>query len=219
MSTKALDRIAVRSEKEKRGVYISSKDKKKSKSDDDYDRNYDSKYRRDRDRNRDKDRDRDRDYDRRRDRSERDKDRSRHSHRSDRKRASDSERSLHTPRFKDEPRTPYAQHATASSSWDDDDEKMPAKKSSWDFPTPKEEKRSEWSTRSNTSSIYRMKKSINEEDTPRPTPAHKFNAWANDRKQTGATPHTSKFNNYINPLKQKKKLDKLIGTYLELKKL
>lgn len=199
VSDKARDRLAKISEKEKRGVYVSTKDEKRSRNKDD--RNYD---RRDRDRHRDRERDRgrgkdsdrrrekDRDYDRRRDRSERDG--SRHSNRS--RRPSDSERSLHTPRFRDEPKTPNFPAVTGSTSWDDDDEK-PMKRSSWDFPTPKDyDKRSEWSTRSNTSSIYRMKKGKMEDDTPRPTPAHRFNAWANDRKRSGATPHTSTYFNF-----------------------
>lgn len=189
VSEKARNRLAERSEKEKRGVYISSKDEKRSKDKDGYrERVYD---RRDRHRDRDNDRrrEKDRDYDRRRDRSDRD---SRRSSRSDRRKSSDSERSLHTPRFRDEPKTPYAA-ATASSSWDEDDEHSTKRSSAWDFPTPKDgDKRSEWSTRSNSSSIYRLKKPKIEDDTPRPTPTHKFNAWANDRKRTGATPYTSK---------------------------
>lgn len=211
VSDKARDRLAERSEKDKRGVYVSSKDEKRARNKEDNDRNYDRRERdrdreRDKYRNRDKDRDknrdresdrrreRDRDYDRRRDRSDRsDRRDTGYSSRGERRKSSDSERSLHTPRFKDEPRTPYTA-ATASASWDDDDEKSSSKRSSWDFPTPKDgEKRSEWSTRSSTSSIYRLKKTKIEDDTPRPTPAHKFNAWANDRKRTGATPHTSNF--------------------------
>lgn len=211
VSEKALNRLAKLSEKEKRGVYVSTKDEKRShRHRDDEERNYDRRNRdRDRDRDRYKDsRDRDRgrerssrnDYDdrRRRDRNERDdsrrSSRSDRSDRSDRRKPSDSERSLHTPRFKDEPKTPLGSTGTASSSWDDDEEK-PIKRSAWDFPTPTKEsdKRSEWSMRSNTSSIYRMKKAAKmEDDTPRPTPAHRFNAWANDRKRSGATPHASK---------------------------
>lgn len=183
VSEKARDRLAERSEKDKRGVYISSKDKKRSRHDDD-----------DRDQNR-RDRDRDRYRDRRnRDRDNRysrDRDSSR---RSDQRSRSDSERSLHTPRFKDEPRTPISGKILSSTSWDDDDDKAPVKKSQWDFPTPKDgsdSKRSDWSTRSSSSSIYRSKNKSNiEDDTPRPTPAHKYNAWANDRKRTGATPQT-----------------------------
>lgn len=209
VSDKARDRLAERIEKDRRGVYVSSKDEKKSRhKDDDHERNYDRRERerhrdrdrerdRDRDRNRDRDRDserrreKDRDYERRRDRSGRD---TRDSGFSTRRRASDSERSSQTPRFRDEPRTPKTPYiaGTSSSSWDDDDDRSTSKRSAWDFPTPKEgDKRSEWSTRSNISSISRLKRM--EDDTPRPTPAHKFNAWANDRKRSGATPHTSKF--------------------------
>lgn len=188
VSEKARDRLAERSEKDKRGVYISSKDKKRGR-DDDRDRN-----RRERERDRDR---RDRDRDRRnrdrdsgyRDSRDRDRDSSR---RSDRRGRPDSERSLHTPRFKDEPRTPSS--GKILDSWDDDDDKAPVKKSQWDFPTPKDgsdSKRSDWSTRSSSSSIYRSKNKSNiEDDTPRPTPAHKYNAWANDRKRSGATPQT-----------------------------
>lgn len=185
VSEKARNRLAERSEKEKRGVYISSKDQRRNRRDDD-DRNW---HRRDRDRERDRDRDR-----RNRDRNgrhSRDRDNSR---RSDHRNRSDSERSLHTPRFKDEPRTPLSGKILSSTSWDDDDDKAPVKKSQWDFPTPKDgsdSKRSDWSMRSSSSSIYRAKSKSNiEDDTPRPTPAHKYNAWANDRKRTGATPQT-----------------------------
>lgn len=207
VSDKARDRLAERIEKDRRGVYVSSKDEKKSRhKDDQNERNYDRKERerhrdrdreRDRDRNRDRDSDRrrekDRDYERRRDRSDRG---TRDSGFSTRRRSSDSERSSQTPRFRDEPRTPKTPYipGTSSSSWDDDDEKSTSKRSAWDFPTPKEgDKRSEWSTRSNISSISRLRRDKMEDDTPRPTPAHKFNAWANDRKRSGATPYTSMF--------------------------
>lgn len=196
VSDKARDRLAERSEKDKRGVYVSSKDQKRSSDEDDYRNKYDDRRRRDRNRDRERDRDRNRDRDRHRDRDRLrdDKDRNR-SDRSDRYRSSDSERSLHTPRFKDEPRTPKLGKvsATSSSAWDEEDEKVPAKRSAWDFPTPKEgdSKRPDWSTRSSSSSIYRNKgRSKYEDDTPRPTPAHKYNAWANDRKRSGATPQT-----------------------------
>lgn len=202
-----MDRLAKHSEKEKRGVYVSTKDQKRSEKNRDdsyYGRDYGrrDRDRRGRDYDRDRDRQRDRDYGRRSDRSGHDRDRDRHSdrgsNRSDLRRHHDSERSLHTPRFKDEPRTPSIN--MASASWDDDDDTGPSKKSSWDFPTPKgDSKRSEWSMRSSSSSIYKMKKQKAEDDTPRPTPAHKYNAWANDRKRSGATPLVGK-------LKLKKKI-------------
>lgn len=31
-----------------------------------------------------------------------------------------------------------------------------------------------------------------EDDTPRPTPAHKYNSWMKDRRKTGATPQAGK---------------------------
>lgn len=199
VSDTARNRLAERNEKDRRGMHVSSKDDRKRRSDDDdrkRDRSFNDYRGRDRDRGIDRNRDRDRDRGRGRDRDrnkERNKDR--RSDRSDRYGRSESERSLHTPRFKDEPRTPRSGKfsTTASTSWDDDDEKAPAKRSAWDFPTPKDSdsKRSEWSTRSSTSSIYRLKNNSKyADDTPRPTPAHKYNAWANDRKRSGATPQT-----------------------------
>ncbi|CAH1163774.1 unnamed protein product [Phaedon cochleariae] len=133
--------------------------------------------------------------------------RRRSDHHTDRHRRNESgrdyERSEHsdlrkdkTPKFRDEPKTPniYTKDSTSKSSWDEDDP-SPLKKSAWDYPTPKVDKpRSEWSERSNRSSSSSHRKQherykIND-DTPRPTPAHKFNAWMRDRKKTGATPST-----------------------------
>lgn len=194
VSEKARDRLVEHSEKDKRGVYVSTKDRKRSSDEDDYKSKYDDRHRRDKYRDRERDRDRDRrNRDRYKERS--DRDRYNRSNRSDRNRRSDSERSLHTPRFKDEPKTPkLGKMSGSSNSWDDDDdEKVPTKRSAWDFPTPNEGdfKRPDWSTRSSSSSIYRNKgKSKYEDDTPRPTPAHKYNSWANDRKRSGATPQT-----------------------------
>ncbi|KAI5717670.1 hypothetical protein M8J77_009415 [Diaphorina citri] len=121
--------------------------------------------------------------------------RSHHSDRSDRKYHDDSdrrhikserksERELDTPsiRFKDEPMTPdFRIKGTPSrTNWDDEDEFFP-RSSAWDFPTPH-------STRSHgpndTPHSYRTRP----DDTPRPTPAHKYNKWNKDRKMTGATP-------------------------------
>lgn len=79
-------------EKDKRGVYISSKDKRKHDRDNDRHRSYN----RDRDRHRHRER-----SDRRRSRSA-----GRDGASLRRERSSDSERSLHTPRFRDEPKTP-----------------------------------------------------------------------------------------------------------------
>lgn len=193
VSEKARGRLAEQKEKEKRGVHVSTKDLKKSRRDGDNNRNFDARHRghRDRDRNRDYDRRDRRDSDKRYNRDKSDRDNRHYSNRSDRKRSSDSERSLHTPHFKDEPHTPYLA-STSSASWDDDDDRSSSKRSSWDFPTPKDNrKHSEWSTRS-SSSISRLKKFKIEDDTPRPTPAHKYNSWANDRKKSGATPMPGK---------------------------
>ncbi|XP_065347896.1 pre-mRNA-splicing factor ATP-dependent RNA helicase PRP16 [Cloeon dipterum] len=128
----------------------------------------------DRDRGRDR---RDRDKDRRRDRSER-------SHRSERYDRSD--RSERTPRFADEPSTPKFRGAKdlSRSSWDDDDGPFMHRRSTWDFPTPSSHRDStDWSERG---SERRWKR--NSDDTPLPTPSFKYNAWAKDRRRTGATP-------------------------------
>lgn len=116
-----------------KGVFNSTEEEKKSRPKDDKDDYY--RYRRDRDRY---DYKRDRRYERHRDdRRERGSDRrDRGSERRDR----GSERgSYYEPRFKDEPRTPNlkALKPTDKTAWDeDDDDKVPMRKSSWDFPTP-----------------------------------------------------------------------------------
>lgn len=177
VSDKARHRIAERSEKDRRGIAYSSKDRKRSRRDDEDDRRSARRDHRDR-------------YDRDRNRDGR-SDRSDHRHRS----RTDSERSLHTPRIKDEPRTPRSgrSFSTSLASWDDDDDRpSTSKKSSWDF-TPKHgERHSDWSARS---SKHRSAKYA--DDTPRPTPAHKFNAWANDRKRSGATPQIGRYINIL----------------------
>lgn len=171
VTKKAHERLIERmSDKNKdKGVYASSKDRKRSHDDDD---------RRDRDRYRDRrgygrDRDRDRDRNRNRDRD--------HSERSSRH-GSRSDRSISTPWPRDEPNTPYNsfRDPVAGTSWeeDDDNDRGQYKKSSWDFPTPK---------------TYADRRSV--APSPRPTPAHKYNSWANDRKKSGATPHTSREQN------------------------
>nr|XP_036224851.1 pre-mRNA-splicing factor ATP-dependent RNA helicase PRP16 isoform X1 [Bactrocera oleae] len=170
---------------------------------------------RDRDRVRRRDRDRPREYERDRNRGRyQDKDRNRDKERRDRSR-DNSERGNrgdafsarseeHTPRFKDEPRTPM-DVSVSGSAWDDDDNDRPSqtKKSSWDFPTPKSyasSERSDWSVRSSsssgigTSSSRGRSRQEREDDTPRPTPAHNYNVWANDRKRSGATPATGRSN-------------------------
>lgn len=116
-----------------------------------------------------------------------------------------------TPKFKDEPRTPNIKikDVTSRTSWDDDDP-VPSKKSSWDFPTPTLHKTGgDWSERSTKSRCddhshgksdrkdkYKDHK-IYIDNTPRATPAHKYNAWAKDRKKTGATPSHIKEEGHI----------------------
>lgn len=178
VSDKARDRLAERSGKERRGIAYSSKDDKRSRREDE-ESGYNRRDRRDR-------------RDRHHSRDRRDRDRS---DRSDRRRGSDSERSLHTPRGRDEPRTPRSssgRSTTSASSWDDDDERTSSsKRSAWDMPTPRRDDKNwtDWSPRS--SSKYKASKYA--DDTPRPTPAHKYNAWANDRKRSGATPHVGMY--------------------------
>uniref|UniRef100_A0A8D8WP86 Pre-mRNA-splicing factor ATP-dependent RNA helicase PRP16 n=1 Tax=Cacopsylla melanoneura TaxID=428564 RepID=A0A8D8WP86_9HEMI len=93
-----------------------------------------------------------------------------------------SERDFNTPSvrsMKDEPMTPdFRIKGTPSrSNWDDEDE-FRGGVGAWDFPTPHS---------------YRTRP----DDTPRPTPAHKYNKWAKDRKMTGATPLPGKENETI----------------------
>lgn len=112
-------------------------------------------------------------------RDERERSRSRHSERS-----RYSDRRSATPRFEDAPPTPYykMRNPISRSTWEDEDEPLgDYKRSDWDYPTPRGESR-ERSERSHRSRRY--------DETPRPTPAYKFNAWAKDRRKTGATPGT-----------------------------
>lgn len=110
-------------------------------------------------------------------------DSSRSSHRSDK---SDRYRDPETPRYYEG----NSRSSVGKSSWDEDDNTFKSKKkrSSWDFPTPMRYKsRSDDSVRSSRSDKSHKKF---EDDTPRPTPAHRYNKWAADRKKTGATPRT-----------------------------
>ncbi|XP_049819947.1 pre-mRNA-splicing factor ATP-dependent RNA helicase PRP16 isoform X2 [Aethina tumida] len=187
-----IERLNSNKSKEK-GVYATTKHKKSHK-DSHHDRHRDRDYK-DRDhRDRDyKDRDhRDRHRDRDRDRRDRKRDRSERSCRSER----ETVRSDRSPSFRDEPKTPAHGKADFSkTSWDEDDE-VPVKKSSWDFPTPSSYKSgSDWSERSRRSEDrdwYKSARKKYEDDTPRPTPAHKFNSWMKDRKRSGATPGVNK---------------------------
>lgn len=182
-----IERLNSNKLKEK-GVYASSKDKEKNRS---------SSEERDTERYRNKYREVDR---HRRDRRDRDRyERNRYDRKS-------SNRDYRTPQFKDEPLTPNIaiKDTTSKTSWDDDDN-VPAKRSSWDFPTPSSYKSEEGSERAfrRYDTVDRSKRSDRnsqrnrddrrrnrrtEDDTPRPTPAHKYNTWMKDRKKTGATP-------------------------------
>lgn len=247
VSDKARSRIQQLSEKERRGVYVTTRDDdqrrqrnssgSKRREDADADRRRNERKRdrqphKRRDNSRDAKRDKrdnndqDRDADRGGRHSARSKEHGNSTLRRDRTGAS-SERSLHTPRFRDEPGTPSSGigtmssgNKTASTSWEDDDEDEETaarsmKRSSWDFPTPSSTSsvadRSEWSVRSRSkirsttaagNHLHRkyvgymffntLAIPLSTDDTPRPTPAHKYNAWANDRKRSGATPQTAR---------------------------
>lgn len=166
-----IQRLATNRNKEK-GVYASTKgDKRKDKE---YYEDYNRRYRE-------------------RDRRERDKDR-------DRNHRNESSRRDKTPRFKDEPRTPNisVKNDPAKTSWEDDEDTGPVRKSSWDFPTPSTYRSGsgDWSERSTKSRKYDessrnfrdKRRGKYDDSTPRPTPAHRYNAWMKDRKRSGATP-------------------------------
>lgn len=184
-----MERITANHSKHKeKGVYASTKDREKpsSSSKDNY-------------------------YDKHRSRHYKDRDRDRKRHRD---RHNDSSRREKTPRFSDEPKTPNIKLKgdPSQSSWDEDDDPVTSKKSAWDYPTPNLYKSSpgEWSERSSKSKLeddcsHREERSSRrskdrrgrkyDDDTPRPTPAHKYNAWMKDRKSTGATPGANREEN------------------------
>lgn len=213
VSEEARERLRehIKRDRSKGGVHYTTKDydrerDKERGGDRERSRSSSSRDRKDRDR---RDRDKDRGREKRRDHRERDRDIRDRRDRSERERNRDSERSVNTPRFKDEPRTP-ASTSVSGSAWEEDDDgpgERYSRKSSWDFPTPKSYASSEkgdWSERSgssgfssNASSSSRSRSRRDQhhhrdDDTARPTPAHKYNAWANDRKRSGATPSTSR---------------------------
>ncbi|CAG9863000.1 unnamed protein product [Phyllotreta striolata] len=171
ISREARDRLVHRlnNSSKSKGVYATTKHSKHS---DDHERK----------RHKDRERSRNRDKHHHQNRS------LRHSERSDAER---------TPKFKDEPKTPSIypnpKDITSKTAWDEDDPETPVKKSTWDYPTPllHKTKGVEWSERSSRShrSLRDSKGGKYEDDTPRPTPAHKFNNWAKDRRKTGATPN------------------------------
>lgn len=189
LSKEARDRLIERlnfNKYKEKGVYASTKTKKSTEKDDDKGEDYYRERRRDRER-------------------EHERNRKRERYKSSDK---NSERREKTPRFKDEPKTPNIKlrDGTSKSSWDEDDEPTAAKKSAWDYPTPTvyKPKGTDWSDRSSKSydkserSHRDDRKSSSrdryktEDDTPRPTPAHRYNVWAKDRKKTGATPNLGK---------------------------
>ncbi|XP_055615824.1 pre-mRNA-splicing factor ATP-dependent RNA helicase PRP16 isoform X2 [Toxorhynchites rutilus septentrionalis] len=131
------------------------------------------------------------------DSDEQDNDRKRHRYSSSSSRRHQEESSVRTPSYyKDEPRTPRSDRRMDAFGWEDEDERHSgsgSKKSSWDYPTPKIPKGSE-SVRSNrpSSSMSSSSRRNRDDETPRPTPAHKYNKWAPDRKESGATPRTDR---------------------------
>ena len=75
------------------------------------------------------------------------------------------------------------------SSWDEDITGTPSRTSAWDVMTPSRTSEEEVS-----SSSRRQYK-----DTPLPTPTHRYNAWANERKSFGIKKSSMmrvKFNEY-----------------------
>ena len=69
------------------------------------------------------------------------------------------------------------------SGWEDEDHYGERKRSNWDINTPKTHGKHD-----DGQSSYRRK----QDATPAPTPSHKYNKWADDRKKTGATPSAKK---------------------------
>lgn len=162
------DRISDKS----KGIYASTKDKERK-----------SHKSSSRDRYRDRDRKRSR-YDR-----------------SDRSDRSDHRKDRSSYRRRDEPQTPGnygGRSSVGKSSWDDDNEeeylRNKKRRSAWDYPTPDipYKSRPDDSVRSYRSVKEATSSKRLEDDTPRPTPAHKFNKWAADRKHSGATPRVDK---------------------------
>ncbi|KAJ4427868.1 hypothetical protein ANN_23872 [Periplaneta americana] len=209
ISKEARDRIVERMQKNKERsvLHASSRDKKREKERDREEKSYDkSRHSRERERDSDRDRSRESDRDRRRDhrdRRSRDRDSERSSVRSsrdyDRDRSSSRSREWsETPRFKDEPLTPNIKikDSPSRTSWDEDDP-VPSRRSSWDLPTPVTGRSDgDWSERSSRRGTDRPDRKQRHDDTPRPTPTHKYNAWARDRKKTGATPLPGKENDF-----------------------
>lgn len=110
-----------------KGVYATTKEKNRDRYDYEKDR-YRSRYGRDRvEKGRESERERDRTADRNRVRDS-----------PSSERHGDSSRRDKTPRFRDEPNTPNikVKDSMAKTSWDEDDDHPPSKRSTWDYPTP-----------------------------------------------------------------------------------
>lgn len=167
VSPSVKERYKERISNKSKGLYASTKDKEK-------DRKSHKSSSRERDRNRDRKRSKYEGSDYRKDRSSR--------------------------RYREEPQTPRdygGRSSVGKTSWDDDDEEeytRKKKRSTWDFPTPDipYKGRPDHSVRSYRSVKAASSSKRLEDDTPRATPAHKYNKWAADRKKTGATPRVDK---------------------------
>lgn len=111
--------------------------------------------------------------------SSREKERSRRSHSRDSSRRNELS-------YRDEPPSPqiHPRDSPSRSGWDDDDDSFPSSRSTWDLPSPRHSP-DRFSERSYRSKSYRST------DSPTPTPAYKYNDWANNRRRSGATPQIS----------------------------
>lgn len=173
VSQSVKERYKQRASDKSKGIYASSKNK-------------------DKDRNSRKNSSRDRDRERKRSRNER----------------SDYRKDRSSRRHRDEPQTPRdysGRSSVGKTSWDDDDEeeylRNKKKRSTWDFPTPDipHKGRPDDSVRSYRSVKAASSSKRLEDDTPRATPAHKYNKWAADRKHSGATPRIDQSNELKQP--------------------
>ncbi|CAH0389215.1 unnamed protein product [Bemisia tabaci] len=182
ISQEAKERLENRLRKEReRGIYVSTSEKRKREREAE-DREERRSLRGRDDRHRSRDRDHSRSH---RDRKEFKQERRSRDRDEYRRHDDTSERRF---RVKDEYPTPRyrVKDSPSKTNWDDDSG-TPLRKSSWDYPTPKnfalkDGSQSDWSYKREERS-HRMY-----DDTPRPTPAHKYNVWAKERRRTGATP-------------------------------
>ncbi|GBM31022.1 Pre-mRNA-splicing factor ATP-dependent RNA helicase PRP16 [Araneus ventricosus] len=95
--------------------------------------------------------------------------------RSDRSYRGSSRRGDESP-YPDEPPSPriHLRDSPSRSGWDEDDT-TPDYKSTWDLPSP----------------AYSDRRSYSRASSVNPTPVHRYNDWARDRKRSGATPRES----------------------------